>query len=81
MEDIARFTLISSASSPILYMDFARKKLEIELVAKFFNDDSENHDIKVLQKMTPALRGRIRYFDNIGEKSAQCQTSVDKFYT
>lgn len=69
MEDIARFTLISSASSPILYMDFARKKLEIELVAKFFNDDSENHDIKVLQEMTPALRGRIRYFDNIGEKS------------
>lgn len=37
--DIARFTLISNTASPILYMDFAKKRLEIELVAKFFNDE------------------------------------------
>lgn len=74
-----RFTIFKLTDrQPVLHIDFARRPKEIALFASLINGDANNREVKRVQVMTEALKGRLGLLDVLGETSYRIKHFLDE---
>ena len=64
-----RFTIFKVLQPYILHLNFARRKQEIALFAKFFTGEDSATELKCVQIMTHSFKERLSTLDVIGERA------------